>query len=547
MNEPLGNWGRNRYLDRRDRRSDPGSWSAKDPGGMISSSHYLASMAGSRILAMGGNAIDAAIAASLVLGVVEPTESGLGGMAMALVLDARSGRIRGLEGGCRAPAGATPATLAGSNRYRGYRSIALPTYPAVIRELCACYASLPFDVLVAPAIELAEDGYPVTHLQSDLLRRYRRKLVAHGAGRFLLREGEHVPPPGHLLRQPILARTLRSLAEKGLDDFYRGGIAEAMLRDICHHGGFLRASDLELARQIPRDVEPMRGVFRERDIVTLGPPAGGASLLEMLNLLSITSGADFDPDRPEGAILLAEIIRRARKDRRSHSLNLDRDRPQGAFWLASAEFAHRSSSRIPQTRGLPPGGTSHLSVVDDRGNAISLTQSLDRNFGSAVATSGLGFLYNDYLNTFNLSNPHHPHFLRTGVPGRSNAAPALLFREGSLETVIGAAGSGRITSALLQVLARLDFQSPFEAVEAGRLHATAERGLLIERGRVPAEAVRVLQDRGYRITTRRDYSYGLAAVQMVTRATPGVWIGVADPRRDGLALNLQESGHSGPG
>ena len=286
---------------------------------MVVTAHYLATQAGVRMLEQGGNAVDAAVAASLALAVCEPAGSGLGGMAMMLLHDPLAGRVRAIPGPCRAPALATPEAVAGIDRYRGYGAAAVPTLVAVLRGALARYGSLTERAVLAPSIVLALEGYPRTTLQEALVVELGEHL---GGGPFrdlFLDEAGLPHPAGSLLRQPALAATLRKLESRGLQDFHRGGVAREIAADMEARGGFVRLPDLGAAAE-PGETDPIEGRFGGERVATTGPPGGGLALLQMLQMLDAAGAAGLDPNEPEWSVLIARIIRRARRDRRRYRL-----------------------------------------------------------------------------------------------------------------------------------------------------------------------------------------------------------------------------------
>lgn len=514
-----------RMLDREAHRDRPELWSATSPHGMVATAHYRATRAGVEILEAGGNAVDAAAAASFALAVVEPAGSGLGGMAMLVLHSGRSGRTVFLPGPCRAPRRATPAEVGRSERYTGYGAVAVPTFVSVMDHALRRHGTLPPERVLEPAIALAEEGFPLTPAQSRLIADHGDGLARSTAAPFFLRDDGSVPQPGTLFRQSVLAGTLRRLARAGLRDFYEGGIAEEIARDMEAHGGFIRADDLAGVGD-PPETEPVRTAWRGGTVCAPGPPAGGRTLLEMLNLLSELSSAGLDVETPGGVEILAAVIRRARMDRRRFRLGRAGD-PD----IAGMEYARDAAASLREEIGS--GETSHISVMDREGNAVSLTQSIERSFGARVVTPGLGFLHNGFMKGFKIQRKDHPHFLRPGAVARSNAAPTLVIRDGRPVVAVGNTGSERMLSGILTTLVRLERQGPFEAVHAPRLHVTPEGRALVE-PRFPLACIRRLEERGYAVELLEPYAFTFGGLQLVTRQ--GVrFHGVGEPRRDGAA------------
>ncbi len=549
-------------LDRSDRRLDPAAWSAVSPGGMVATAHYLATDVGATILSDGGNAVDAAVAASLALGVCEPAGSGLGGMTMMVVHLGQSRRTFTLEGPCVAPRLATPEALAATNRYRGRQAVAVPTNPAVLCHALRNYGTMPPKAVLAPAIRLAEEGHRLTALHCRLVRENQTAIVSNGAGPLFLQPNGEAPQPGALFRQPALARTLCRLADAGFEDFYTGEIARRLCDDLRAGGGFVREDDLA-AIPWPRESKPISARIGDLDIRALGPPGGGLVLIQMVRMLHFVEKRAFDPDTPQGAVLLAEIIRRARRDRKRFRLKVGADSPRDAAVLLSEEHAGAAVDELLSGLGLahgpdetrspapghgsvagageqrrgpldPRGETSHVSVMDRWGNVVSMTQSIERSFGAAAASPELGFLYNGFLRAFKIKNLRHPHYLRPGAVARSNAAPSIVFRGGVPWAAVGSSGSERLASSIFQVLVRLRRQAPFEAVAAPRLHCTPQRLLLIEADRFPPACLDALLDRGFLIEVLEPFAFKVGGLQLVVREGEA-FRGVADPRRDGAA------------
>ena len=529
-------------LSREDRRTDPSAWSDKSELGMIATSHYLASAAGVEMLEKGGNAVDAAVAASLALGVCEPAGSGLGGMTMMVIHHAVSNQTFALTGPCRAPHLATPEALQRVNRYRGYPAVAIPTNPATLDFALSRYGTLNTAEVLAPAIDIAEEGYPVTALQHRNAVQSREALAAGTAARLFLDSDARPFPPGTWFRQPELAQTLRRLADAGFQDFYQGDIARMIVNDMQRNNGFIGARDLADIPW-PQEMTPVYGQFGDAHAFSLGPPGGGIALIEMLNLFNAMAGADFDPDSPEGVVLLAAIIRQARRDRRKYRLKIKADAVAEADEYLDADYA-RMAADIIHTELGSRGETSHVSVMDRYGNAVALTQSIERSFGAGVATEGLGFLYNGFLRAFKVKNKKHPYYLRPAAVARSNAAPTVLIKDGLPWVAIGNTGSERMASGIFEVLVRLRNQTPFVAVHAPRLHCTPEGIVLIEAERFSPACLTTLAEHGFSLQQLDPYSFKMGGLQLVVRETDG-FVGVGEPRRDGTAagpLRIASSG-----
>ncbi|MES9956881.1 MAG: gamma-glutamyltransferase [Sedimenticola sp.] len=503
--------------------------------GMVSTQHYLATEAGAEMLRSGGNAIDAAVAAAFTLGVVEPAASGLGGQTMMLLHLSENGRKFCLDGGSRAPHRTPPGELERAEQLRGHKATTVPSTPAVLAWALQHYGTKSLTEVLAPAIRAAEEGYRISPLQHYLTKRELRHLKEHYGGQLFLKGGKTTYPIGSVFKQPVLANTLRRMAEAGVEDFYQGEIARMIQDDMLANDGLIRDDDLA---QIPWPVErrPLSTHFGNHRIFTFGPPGAGRTLIEALNLLEQFPVSQRDPETPQGALLLAHVIRKA---------NLDRsDRPEDPVLFAQelelgedithVDYAKRVAKRI-KTRIKTQGETTHLSVMDREGNAVGLTQSIERVYGSFSASPELGFLYNNYMSAFEYQDITHPYYLRPNAVPWASVAPTLVFRGQKPWLTLGSPGSERIVSAILQVLLRLERgASPFDAVEAPRMHCSIKGKVSMEGTRMRDDIPGMLLRRGFDVDIRDPYSFFLGCVQLVLKEKDG-FIGVADPRRDGSA------------
>jgi len=506
---------------------------AASPHGMVSSAHYLATAAGVEILKDGGNAIDAAVAVAFALGVCEPAASGIGGQSMLLIYDRDSGNTIALDGSSRAPHRVPPGEVEHEDLFRGHRATTVPSTPAVLAYALEHYGSLSLKRVLEPAIQLAEDGFPVTQLLHDLSKRELTHLRAGSAAPFFLKEGKHLYRIGNRFRQPVLAQTLRHLSNKGMIDFYQGDIAHLIHDDMEKNDGYMRLDDLA---QIPWPIErqPLQTTFNKQQIFTFGPPGAGRVLIETLNVLEQFSSVERDPDTPHGALLLAETIQRAQLDRH------DRPFDPHFYWQISGtrminpEYAEDLAKDFRGRVTEDHGETTHLSVMDRHGNAVGLTQSIERVFGSYTVCPELGFLYNNYMSAYEHHDITHPYYLRPNTPPWASVAPTIVFQHDLPYAVLGSPGNERIASAVAQVLLRLEKKPPFEAVEAPRLHCSINGVVALEATRMRDDIPEALRQHGFEISLREPYSFYLGCVGLVLREGDE-YIGVADPRRDGAA------------
>ncbi len=504
---------------------------------MVTTAHYEATNAGEAILANGGNAFDAAVASAFALGVCEPAASGLGGQTMVMLHDAKTGNKISLDGSSRAPHRIEPGKFTKDDIRHGYNATTVPSTPAVLAYLLQTYGTKSLDEVLQPAIKLAEKGYKVSSLQYFLTRREIDKIREGSASKFFLKGGRHQYRVGEKFKQPILAETLKRIAKEGIEDFYQGEIAQKIHNDMEKNDGLIRNDDLA---QIPWPVErrPVSTRFCGKKFFTLSPPGAGRMLIEALNIIEEFTAQHRDPDSPEGVVVLAETLKKANVDRMQYPIdpNLYLQQIDYDMDVIEAEYAQNAAQTIQDKIG-GEGETTHLSTMDSEGNMVSLTQSIERVYGSFCASPELGFLYNNYMTTFNLDDMSHPHYLRPGAVPWASVSPAIAFIGNQPYIAIGSPGSERIVSAIVQVLLRLEMgATPYDAVQAPRLHASAKGRVSLELSRMRNDIPQILEKHGFKIDPRDPYSFYMGSVQMVIRDPKnGELIGVADPRRDGSA------------
>jgi gamma-glutamyltranspeptidase/glutathione hydrolase len=499
--------------------------------GMVATAHFKATEAAASALRDGGNAFDAAVTAAFALGVCEPAASGLGGQTMALLYLKDRKQTIALDGSSRAPHRVPPGELGKKELLRGHRATTVPSTPAVLGYLLSRYGTMSLARVLEPAIALAEEGYRVTELKHSLVLRELKHLKAGSASAFFLKN-QRAYPFGATFRQPVLALTLKRLAGEGVEDFYQGQIAGEIHDDMVENDGFIRDDDLA---QVPWPIErkPLTCRFNGLRVHTFGEPGAGRTLVEMLNVVDKFPAHRRNPDTPRGALLLSEIIRRANIDRQ--------DRPYDPHFYPQVQTKHMLTDEYAalvakqiRSRIKTKGDTTHLSVMDADGNVVALTQSIERVFGAFEASPKLGFLYNNYMSAFEYKDITHPNYLRPAAVPWASVAPTIAFRGGRPWLAIGSPGSARITSAMLQVLLRLQYQSPFDAVAAPRLHCSVGGRVSLEASRMRDDIPGLLEKHGYAVDLRDPYSFYLGCVQLVVREKKE-FIGVADPRRDGSA------------
>jgi gamma-glutamyltranspeptidase/glutathione hydrolase len=522
---------------------------------MVVTSHPLASEVGVDMLRRGGNAIDAAVAVAFALAVVHPVAGNIGGGGFMLVRQ-HDGAVHALDFREAAPTGATrdmyvdPAGKATESSLTGPRSVGVPGSVAGLFEAHHKFGRLRWKDLVAPAIRLAREGYVL-----DAVRSHAIALEAERLGRFpasraqFLTQGE-APPPGTRFIQADLARTLELIADSGPRVFYRGRIAELIAQEMARGGGLVTRQDL--ARYRAKWRTPVAIGYRGYTIYTMPPPSGGGvTLAEILNVME-----GYAPLPPFGSAelmhLQTEAMRRAYTDRNAllgdpDFVTMPLSRLLSKAYAASLRTAidpHRATP-MPPAAGVRSEGTetTHYSIVDAQGDAVSCTTTLNNDFGSAVTVTGAGFLLNDEMDDFT-SAPGKPNLFGL-VQGEANAiAPGkrmlsamtpsiVLDPAGQVVLVLGSPGGSRITTAVYQVVTDvIDQGMPLaEAIAAPRLHHQAQPDIVyVERGGFLRPSLDSLEAMGHKLSV-----WGYKTDVNAVARTPAGWLGVADPRRGGGA------------
>ncbi len=509
---------------------------AVSPFGMVSSAHPLATAAGLEMLEKGGNAVDAAVASAFALAVVEPAMSGLGGRLQAIVRSP-DGEVHGVDATTQAPMTYDPET-APQAKY-GYAVIGVPGVVAGLTKLNKEHGSLPLEEVMGPAIKYAEEGFKQLPGQVALQERVREMILEFEGSRkyFIKPEDTLLYGPEDLLIQQDLAHTLRLIAEKGPDVFYGGEIAEKMVEDIEKHGGALTLESLESYEA--RDATILAGTYRGNDVYGLWMPSFGAVTIEILQILEYLPMNEFT--KAEWASAIYQAIKIAYEDRFKQT-----DIEVGEH-LIDIEYAREQAQRIlvgqPAESGLINmemeiflaysdilGHTTHLSVADNNGMVIALTQSLGPIMGSRVATPGLGFLYAATLGGY--LGPFKP-----GQRAASHISPMILTKDGEPYMGIGAAGGARINSAIIQAISRVVDRNMnlYDALKAPRVHPSQE-GINIEMDDSLAwhpDDLRFLQENGFIVEEQKGpFRFGRVHAVMYQGTE---WHGAADPDGEGAA------------
>ena len=531
---------------------------------MVAAAHPLAVDAGVRMLERGGNAIDAMIATQLVLNLVEPSSSGIGGGAFLLFYDSRAKAVRAYDGRETAPAGATPALfirpdgmpMAFLEARVGGRSVGIPGTPRLLELAHVRHGRLPWKVLFEPAIELAEKGFALSRRLSRLIGQ-DQGLAGEPVARAYFFDSTGAPrSAGAVVRNPEFARTLRALAAHGVDAFYTGGIAKDIVAAVQGHGnpGTLTLEDLAGYRV--REVEALCGNYRAWSLCGMPPSSsGGIAVLQILGELERFDLAAMRAGSAEVVHDVAEAERLAFADRNqyvaddrfvhvpvkglvdrgylaSRSRLIQAGKSMGAAQAGRPVGARVAYARDPVDEVM---GTTHISIVDRDGNAVSMTTTIESFFGSRVMVRG--FLLNNELTDFNFLPVEEGVGVANGVaPGkrpRSSMAPFLVFdaRTGRFEMTLGSPGGsliiGYVAKALIGTLDwGMDVQKAIDLPNFGSRNGPTE----IEKGTELEGLLPALKAMGHDVRAI-DMTSGLHAI----RRTRDGWEGGADPRREGVA------------
>jgi gamma-glutamyltranspeptidase/glutathione hydrolase len=506
---------------------------ARGANGMVATSTPAATAAGVQILEKGGNAVDAGVAAAFALMVSDPPMTSLGGRGHILIA-LSDGTVAGYDGATQAPAGVPP--LAGDEDLReGYAVVPVPGNPAALAAALREHGTMELADVLRPAIGLAEEGFEVSPTQAGLWARREERLRRHpGTAKLFLKEDGTPYRAGETFRQPALARTLRQLTQNGVDAFYRGAVAEKIARDIGRNLGFVRKRDLEAYRPLPGVI--VRTSYGGHEVITLGGRAWGDTLVEMLNILE---QFDVGPGEatPEELEILARAMAQALDDRPQEIGSLKPKKDGYALSvLSSAEFARERAEMI--RRRLRPDDserqgelhdTTHLSVMDRDGNAVALTMSIGPAFGSGAAGPELGFLF---AHSYRMRADPAPD-----ARDETEMTPTIVLRQGKPFLVLGAAGSERIPTAVVQVISSVIDRghSLEQAMRAPRLFCLGGN-LRMQEGFPPA-VVTALQARGFEVEIHEPGTPGhLGRVHAVLyEPAKGTFFGAADLQYDGAA------------
>ena len=533
------------------------------PEAMIVAAQPEAAEAGARVLKCGGNAVDAAMAAALVQGVVDPQMCGIAGFGSCQIYMPGRGIHTTIDFHGKTPLAATPDmwlhllegetrdgfgfVLKGKVNDLGYNAVTTPGSLRAYHEAASEFGTMDWTDICAPAIAQAKAGFrvrPHVHFwwthgadfgRADVVDRLR---FSNTGAQIYFRPDGSIKKIGDHVANPDLAATLERIARHGADIFYTGELAEEIAADFKAHGGLMSLDDLKSYRTVRLD--PLRGTYRGFGIATNHPPGGGIMLVEMLNILEQFDLAAMGHNTTEYIRTVCEVMKAATSDK-------DRFVGDPAFYdvpverLTSKAHAAGIAKRIKagerinvERLDLPPEpkDTTHVAVVDKDGNCVTMTHSL--GMPSGVITDGLGFMYNGCMAVFD-PRPGRAGSIAPGKSRFSSVVPTIAFRDDRPHVVLGAPGGTQIVMGVMQALLNvLDFNMDMQnAVSAPRFSSTSNA--IDITNRIPGYVVEPLEQQGYEVI-RSPLTFGIAAVHGIRIGADGVMDGGADPGHDGVAL-----------
>ena len=523
--------------------------------GMVCTSHPLASQIGLDILKQGGNAIDAAIAANAALGLMEPTGCGVGGDLFAIVWDAKTQKLYGLNGSGRSPKSMTLDTLKAMGLEKipayGPLPVSVPGAADGWTSLHDKFGSMPLKKILAPAIGYAEEGFPVTELIGYYLGsidRFSRMGYPNIKETYYDPNGGERPKNGDRYRNPALADTYRAIAKKGREGFYEGEVAQTITTFIKEQGGFLSLEDLSSHHS--QWVEPVSVNYRGYDVWELPPNGQGIAALQLLNILENKDFSEVRWGSEEHLHLFTEAKKRVFEDRAKYYADMDMaEVPVEA--LLSKEYAAENFNELKPYAStydageISAGETIYLTVADKDGNMISLIQSNYRGMGSGMVPPGLGFMLQDRGELFSLDEGYN----NTYEPGKRpfhTIIPAFITKDGAPLMSFGVMGGDFQPQGHAQIVMNMvDYgMNVQEAGDAPRWdHSggsspvtgpSTDKGEVHVESGIPYETVRGLMGRGHKVGFARGIYGGYQAIYRDPET--GFYHGASESRKDGQAV-----------
>ena len=534
---------------------EPGRWQARSmvttKFGIVATSQTLASAAGAHILEMGGNAIDAAIAANAVLGVVEPMSDGMGGDLFAVVYEAKTGKLHALNASGWAPTGLTIEALERhaikTMPQQGIWSVTVPGAVAGWNELHARFGTMPMDRVLAPAIYYAENGFPVTEIIGGAWQGSVQKLSATKNAKATYLPDGRAPHVGEIFRNRDLASSLRLIAAHGRDGFYKGPTAQALIREAAEGGVTWEPSDLSEFE--PEWVQPISTTYRGWTVTELPPNGQGIAALAMLNLMERFPLAEYGHNSARALHVMIEAKKLAYADMLRYVADPRYSKVPVAGMLSKDTAAARAKLIDPQRAicrvtpselawlaRIPGADTIYMSAIDRDGNIVSLIQSNYGGFGSGLVAGGTGFALQNRGGLFSLERGH-PNSLAPRKRPLHTLIPAFM-QKGDTRIGFGIMGAWNQSQAHAQFVANIaDFGMNIQAaLEAARFTKLSFDGCDVQvESRVLPPVLHELEALGHKITLAGPYSSHMGGGQAVMSVPGGIHFAASDPRKDGAA------------
>lgn len=525
--------------------------------GMVVSQNAIATKVGVEILRQGGNAVDAAVATAFALAVTLPRAGNIGGDGFMMVYIAKTNETVFIDYRGIAPKAAKLETFVDENgkemddvASRGYRA---PTVPGTVAGLYLAhqkYGKLPWKAVVEPAFKLASDGVALSPDEAFVFSWGKQRLSESDAGKkAFYKPGGELYRAGEILKQPDLAWSLRQIADQGADAFYKGEIAQRFAADMKAHGGLITAEDLASYKAVIR--QPLEGTYRGLTVKTSPPAsAGGATLLEMLNILEQFDLKASGPGSAKSLHVMAEAMKLGYADRTRFLGDTDfvkvplKGFTSKAYGVERAKLIDPDKAKSAKELGVgdpwafESHNTTHFSVADAEGNAVSNTFTLGADFGSGVMVADAGFVLNNQMNNYSHAaawraqksgRPLPPNALQPGKRVLSTMMPTMIFKDGKPWLITGTPGGSTIIDTVLQVIVNVvDFKlNVAEATHQPRIFQDASDNLRVEPNFNP-DTVAALKAMGHPLSS--DETMGSAQSIMIDK---GLFLGGADPRRPG--------------
>ena len=520
---------------------------------MVASAHPIASSVGLDILKHGSNAVDAAMAVAFALSMAEPNASGIGGGGFMIIKMADQKEAVMIDYREMAPGKAT-AEFYYENE-ASFKELTLPGFSTSIGVpgLVACadsalkkFGTMTLSEILQPSIHLARNGIPVSEKLNGMIAENYEKISKYPATAEIYLSDMLPIEAGAILKNEDLAQSYEKLAQRGSDLFYKGDIAKAIVAAVQNQDGIFELSDLQSYQAKIR--KPVVGSYRGYQIISAAPTTGGGThLIELLNIMEGFDVRKLGHNSAQLIHIFTEAMKFAYADKSLNTADPDfYDVPVDSF--INKNYAKRLREKINQNKAsfdyTPPeliptesNSTSHLSIIDEQGNIVALTQSINNFFGSGIVVPGAGILLNDHLSDFD-DDPGKPNSIAPYKRPTSSIAPTIILKNGKPFMSLGTPGGTRIISALAQIIMNvIDFgMSMDDAIEAPRVHCLTK--ILHVEGRIDQQVIETLKSMGHKIEVHPNFDNYFGGAQGILRDSKSHRLfGGADSRRDGVAID----------